>query len=142
ASRLLPPAFLSGGDARYWLGTDNLGRDVLSRMIMGARVSLGVGLGAVVIGSVLGSAIGLIAGYWGGWIDEVLMTLGDIKLAFPNILLAIAVIAVLGPSLVNLTVVLGITGWVTYARIARGVVLKLKHEDFVAAVRVVGGTEP
>jgi peptide/nickel transport system permease protein len=141
ASRLTPPDFLPGGDSRYWLGADNLGRDVLSRMIMGARVSLAVGLGAVVIGGLLGSTIGLIAGYWGGWIDEVLMTLGDIKLAFPNILLAIAVIAVLGPSLVNLTVVLGITGWVTYARIARGVVLKLKNEDFVAAVRVLGGTE-
>jgi peptide/nickel transport system permease protein len=141
-TRLLPPAFLPGGNLEYLLGTDHVGRDVLSRMLVGSRISLGVGVGGVVIGTTLGSLVGLVAGYRGGSVDEALMTIADIQLAFPNVLLAIAVIAVVGPSLPNLVLIVGLTGWVTYARIVRGAVLKLRNEEFVTAVRCVGGTPP
>jgi len=140
-ARLSPPAFLPRGNPDYLLGTDHLGRDVLSRVVFGSRVSLGVGLGGVLIGTVLGSLIGLVSGYWGRGVDETLMTAADIQLAFPNVLLAIAVIAVVGPSIPSLVVVVGLTGWVTYARIIRGAVLKLRNEGFVDAVRAMGGTQ-
>ncbi len=139
SGRLAKPAFLSG-DPTYVLGADGLGRDVLSRMLWGARISLTVGFAAVLVGGLSGSLLGLLAGYFGGWLDETIMTLGDMQLAFPFILLAIAVIAVLGPSLRNLIIVVGISGWVTYARIARAQVLTVKEQEFVTAERAIGGT--
>jgi peptide/nickel transport system permease protein len=127
-----------GGSSRHPLGTDTLGRDVLSRLLHGARISLIVGLAAVLVAGVVGGGLGLVAGYRGGWADDLLMRLGDIQLAFPVLLLGVAVIAVLGASLTNMILVLGASGWVTYARIARGETLSLKERDFVAAARALG----
>jgi peptide/nickel transport system permease protein len=139
--RLLPPAWDQDGDWQYVLGTDHLGRDLLSRIIFGSRVSLAVGVAAVVVGGALGISLGVTAGFFGGRLDEVIMALADMQLAFPTILLAIAIIAVLGPSFTNLVVVIGISGWVTYARIARGQVLSLREKEFVEAIRAQGGNQ-
>jgi peptide/nickel transport system permease protein len=139
--RLLPPAWADDGEWRYVLGTDHLGRDLVSRIIYGSRVSLVVGFAAVLIGGAFGIALGVAAGFLGGRTDEVIMALADIQLAFPTILLAIAIIAVLGPSFTNLVVVIGISGWVTYARIARGQVLSLRQKEFVEAIRAQGGSQ-
>jgi peptide/nickel transport system permease protein len=138
--RLLPPVWAEDGEWQYILGTDHLGRDLLSRIIYGSRVSLAVGFTAVIIGGVLGTALGVIAGFFGGPSDEIIMALADMQLAFPTILLAIAIIAVLGPSFANLVVVIGISGWVTYARVARGQVLSLREKEFVEAIRAQGGS--
>jgi peptide/nickel transport system permease protein len=139
--RLQPPAWLPDGEATYPLGTDQLGRDIFSRILWGARISLAIGFFAVIIGSAFGSVMGLLAGYFGGWLDEVISTLADMQLAFPFILLAITIIAVLGPSELNLIVVVGISGWMTYARVCRGVVLGLREREFVQAVRALGGED-
>jgi peptide/nickel transport system permease protein len=136
--RLTPPMWAQGGSSRHPLGTDTLGRDVLSRLLHGARISLIVGLAAVLVAGVVGVGLGLVAGYRGGWADDLLMRLGDIQLAFPVLLLGVVVIAVLGASLTNMILVLGASGWVTYARIARGETLSLKERDFVAAARALG----
>src|SRR5437762_3269276 len=135
--RLTPPT----GAREHPLGTDTLGRDVASRLLHGARVSLVVGFSAVLVAGVLGVALGLISGWYRGWIDDVLMRLGDVQLAFPVLVLAVAVLAVLGASLLNLIVVLGTTGWITYARIVRGEVLTLRERDFVAAARALGAND-
>jgi len=140
--RLTPPMWAAGGSARYPLGTDTLGRDVLSRLLHGARISLLVGLAAVLIAGAVGVALGLVAGYRGGWPDDLLMRAGDIQLAFPVLLLGVAVISVLGASLTNMVLVLGASGWVTYARIARGETLSLKEREFVAAARALGAPAP
>jgi peptide/nickel transport system permease protein len=143
--RLQPPVWEAGGESEFLLGTDHLGRDILSRMLYGARISLAIGFFAVIIGSLTGSVIGMVAGYAGGWIDEVLMTIADMQLAFPFILLAIAIIAVLGPSKdalpLNLVILVGISGWMTYARVCRGLVLSLKEREFVQSVRALGGSD-
>jgi peptide/nickel transport system permease protein len=139
--RLLAPSWLPGGDPAYFLGSDEQGRDVLSRIIYGARISLTVGFAAVLVGGLLGSVLGLVAGYFGRAVDEIIMTVADIQLAFPFILLAIAVLAVVRPSLTTLIIVVGISGWVTYARIARAQVLGLKEREFVTAVRSSGGND-
>lgn len=136
--RLTPPMWAQGGSAHHPLGTDTLGRDVLSRLVHGARVSLLVGLAAVLVAGVVGVGLGLVAGYRGGWADDLLMRVGDVQLAFPVLLLGVAVTAVLGASLTNMILVLGASGWVTYARIARGEALSLKERDFVAAARALG----
>ena len=125
---------------RHILGTDHLGRDVLSRAIYGARVSLLVGLAAVVVGGIVGASLGLLAGFRGGWTDSVIMTLADAQLAFPFILLAIGIIAVLGPSFPTLIVVIGLSGWVTYARVLRSQVLVLRSREFVDAIHALGGS--
>lgn len=139
--RLSPPMWLDGGDSAHPLGTDTLGRDVLSRLLYGARVSLWIGLTAVMIGAILGVPIGLWTGYRGGWSDDLFMRLGDIQLAFPVLLLGIALLAVLGASLANLVLVLGVSGWITYARIVRGETLSLKERGFVEAARALGAAD-
>src|SRR5437016_2544646 len=139
-ARLAPPT-LAGVDGKaHLLGTDHLGRDVLSRVIFGARVSLTVGFAAVVVGGLLGAALGLLAGFRRGWSDSVVMTLADAQLAFPFILLAIGIIAVLGPSFPTLILVVGLSGWVNYARILRGQVLGLRSREFVDAIHGLGGS--
>jgi peptide/nickel transport system permease protein len=144
--RLKPPIWLAESEPGYILGTDEVGRDILSRMIYGARVSLSVGLIGVLIGSVLGTVLGMLAGYFSGLIDEIIMLLADMQLAFPFILLAIAIIAVLGPDPAGsipwkLIVIVGISGWMTYARVCRGVVLTVKEREFVQSVRALGGSD-
>lgn len=139
--RLTPPAWLEGGSWRHPLGTDTLGRDVVSRLLYGARVSLIVGFSAVVVAGAFGVVLGLVAGYYGGRLDDVLMRLGDVQLAFPALVLAIAVLAVLGAGLVNVVLVLGVTGWVTYARIARAETLSLRHREFVESARALGARD-
>ena len=136
--RLLEPGEPGAGDLTYWLGSDQLGRDVLSRLLYGARVSLLVGVTAIVVGGVLGTVLGLVSGYFGGWVDDVIMRLGDIQLAFPFILLAIMFLVVLGPGLVNMILVLGIGQWVTYARIVRAQTLALREKEYVEAARAMG----
>ncbi len=128
------------GKVEYVLGTDALGRDVLSRLIYGARISLVVGLTAVFIGGAIGIVLGMVAGYFGGWIDDVIMRLADIQLAFPFILLAIMFLVVLGPGVVNLVLILGIGQWVTYARIARGQTISQREKDYVEAARALGAS--
>ena len=128
----------------YVLGSDDLGRDVLSRVLHGSRISLGIGFAAVVIGAVSGTAAGLMAGFYSGesgfrkYIDEVIMGLADIQLSMPSILVAIAIIGSLGPGLIKLTLVIALTGWVTYARTMRGQVLSIKETEYVTAAKAVG----
>jgi peptide/nickel transport system permease protein len=136
--RLVPPMWMEGGSGRHPLGTDTLGRDVVSRLLYGARVSLMVGFSAVVVAGALGLLLGLVSGYYGGRLDDLLMRLGDVQLAFPALVLAIAVLAVVGSGLLNIVLVLGVTGWVTYARIARGETLSLRHREFVEGARALG----
>jgi peptide/nickel transport system permease protein len=141
-ARLAGPT-LEGADGKaHLLGTDHLGRDVLSRTIFGTRVSLIVGFAAVAVGGLVGGVLGLLAGFRGGWIDEVVMTVADAQLAFPFILLAIGIIAVLGPSFPNLIVVVGLSGWVTYARVLRSQVLSLRRREFIDAIQGLGGSVP
>ena len=141
-ARLTAPT-LSASDGRaYVLGTDQLGRDVLSRMMFGTRVSLTIGFAAVLVGGAVGGALGLVAGFRGGVLDEAIMTVADAQLAFPFVLLAIGIIAVLGPSFPNLIIVVGLSGWVTYARVLRSQVLALRQRDFVQAILALGGSVP
>ena len=139
-ARLVRPTLEAADGRAHVLGTDHLGRDVLSRMIFGSRVSLLVGFAAVLVGGLVGSALGLLAGFRGGWTDTVIMTVADAQLAFPFILLAIGIIAVLGPSFGTLIVVIGLSGWVSYARILRSQVLGLRSREFVEAVHALGGS--
>jgi len=122
----------------FILGTDGLGRDVLSRLLYGARVSLVVGLVAVIVGGAVGTLLGMLAGYFGGWTDDVIMRLADIQLALPFILLAIIFLLVLGPGVLNLILVLGIGQWVTYARIARGQTISQREKEYVEAAKALG----
>lgn len=140
ALRLVPPAWAERGVAGHWLGTDQLGRDTLSRIVEGARITLLVSLFAVIVSGVVGIAAGLVAGFYGGRIDAVILRLIDIQLAFPLILLVIAVVAVVGPSLTNLIIVMGLSGWPRFARIVRGSVLTVRHLEFVDAARAVGAS--
>ncbi|MFI2664248.1 ABC transporter permease [Micromonospora carbonacea] len=132
-ARLLPP--LSDG---HLLGTDLLGRDVLSRLIMGTRVALIVALVAVTVSVLIGVVVGLVSGYYGGWVDSVLMRIIDAWLAFPFLLLAIAIVAILGPGLRNVIIALIASGWVLYVRLVRGETLSLREREFVASARMLG----
>ncbi len=140
-ARLSAPSLSAeDGGVPHLLGTDQVGRDVLSRIIHGSRVSLAVGFAAVLIGAITGGTLGLVSGYAGGIVDEAIMLVADAQLAFPFILLAIGIIAVLGPSFTNLIIVVGLSGWVTYARIVRAQVLSLKEREFVVAIQSLGGS--
>ena len=136
--RLAEPLVEGPRGSTFWLGSDALGRDVFSRLLYGARISLLVGVCAIAVGGMIGVTAGLVSGYFGGWIDDVIMRLGDIQLAFPFILLAIMFLVVLGPGVLNLILVLGIGQWVTYARIVRGQTLSLREKEFVEAARALG----
>jgi peptide/nickel transport system permease protein len=138
--RLAPPTLSAADGKAHPLGTDHLGRDVLSRLVFGARVSLIVGFAAVVVGGAVGAALGVLAGFRGGWPDTVIMTLADAQLAFPFILLAIGIIAVIGPSFPTLILVVGLSGWVNYARVIRSQVMVLRGREFVDSIRALGGS--
>jgi peptide/nickel transport system permease protein len=137
-ARFKPPFWADGGSLTYPLGTDNVGRDIWSRIIHGSRISLIVGVCAVGVSMLIGVTLGLISGFWGGRIDSVIMALVDIMLAFPQLILAFAMVAVLGPGIGNIILVLGITGWERYARVVRAEVLALREREFVQAARAVG----
>ena len=137
--RLREPGWQDAHGRVHPLGTDHLGRDILARIIYGSRVALLVGIAAVAISGVLGLMIGLVAGYFGGRVDDFFMRLADIQLAFPFILLAIAIIGVLGPSLQNIIIVIGVSSWVVYARVVRGEVLSIREREFVQAAIALGG---
>lgn len=139
--RLRAPGWQDASGRVHVLGTDHLGRDILARIIHGSRIALVVGFAAVAISGVLGMAIGLVSGYFGGRIDDLFMRLADIQLAFPFILLAIAVIGVLGPSLQNIIIVIGVSSWVVYARVVRGEVLSLREREFVQAAVALGSQD-
>ncbi|WP_082511502.1 ABC transporter permease [Devosia sp. Leaf420] len=136
--RLADPLTEGRRNAFFLLGTDGLGRDVFSRLLYGARVSLLVGICAILVGGTIGVIAGLLAGYFGGWIDDVIMRLGDIQLAFPFILLAIMFLVILGPGVVNIIIVLGVGQWVTYARIVRAQTLSIREKEYVEAARALG----
>jgi len=138
-NRLLPPLSHRDG-VRHWLGTDPLGRDILLRLAVGARISLLIGASAVVIGGTGGTTLGLMSGYAGGRVDRAIMRIGDMQLAFPSILLALAVLAVVGSGLRNVIVVLGVSSWVTYARLVRAETLSLKTREYVLAARAMGAS--
>ncbi len=137
-ARFTPPAWQEGGTLKYPLGTDNLGRDVLARILHGSRVSLLVGCLSVMLAEVAGIILGLISGYYGGRTDSIIMRIADIFMAYPFMLLTISIIAVLGNSIFNLILVLGLSDWVTYARTVRGSTLSLKEKEFVKAARSLG----
>ena len=136
--RLGPPAWMEGGAPAHLLGTDQIGRDLLSRMIYGGRVSLLIGVVAVLISSTIGVLLGLGAGYFGGRLDWTIMTLINVMLTFPFVLLALAVIAVLGPSLINMIIVLGVADWPLYARVIRAETMAIRAREFVLAGRALG----
>jgi peptide/nickel transport system permease protein len=138
ALRLADPMASGPDGSLFLLGSDALGRDVLSRLLYGARVSLLVGIAAIAVGGGIGIVAGLLSGYFGGWVDDVIMRLGDIQLAFPFILLAIMFLVVMGSGVWNLVLVLGVGQWVTYARIVRADTLSLREKEFVEAARALG----
>jgi peptide/nickel transport system permease protein len=140
AARLKPPMWEKGGTSTYPLGTDKVGRDVLSRIIYGARVSLRVSLEAIIISGVIGTTLGLLAGYFGGRIDGFIMRLVDISLGLPIILIALVFVAALGPSFATMNAVITVALWSRYARQVRGEVLSIKQRDFIARARVAGAS--
>jgi peptide/nickel transport system permease protein len=139
--RLNAPGARDAAGRLHPLGTDHLGRDLLARVIYGAQPALLVGFAAVLISGVIGMGTGLLGGYFGGWIDDVLMRLADIQLAFPFILLAIAVIGVLGASLMTIIIVIGVSSWVVYARVVRAAVFSLREREFVQAAQALGSRD-
>jgi peptide/nickel transport system permease protein len=138
AMRFRPPFWQAGGSVAHLLGTDHLGRDVLSRLIFGARVSMVVGFTAVIVAGTVGTALGIISGYLGGWVDQVIMRLTDTWLALPALTFAIFLAAIVGPSEMNIVIILGAVYWTRYARVIRGEVLSLKEREFVRLAVVAG----
>ncbi len=139
-SRLTPPAWMKGGSSTHLLGTDSVGRDILSRIVFGARISMFVAVCTVVIGGSVGSLLGVVAGYVRGKTETIIMRLVDIQLAFPSILLAVALMAILGPSVRNVILVLSLSTWSSFCRVARGQTLSVCQQDFVSAARVLGAS--
>ena len=137
-ARFHPPFWQAGGSTDHLLGTDQLGRDVLSRLIFGARVSMVVGFTAVIFAGVVGTALGILAGYIGGWVDQVIMRITDAWLALPALTFAIFLAAIVGPSMWNIVIILGAVYWTRYARVVRGEVLSLKEREFVRLAVVAG----
>ena len=137
-ARFRPPVWQAGGSMDHILGTDQLGRDVLSRLIFGARVSMVVGFTAVIFAGVVGTVLGILAGYIGGWVDQVIMRLTDAWLALPALTFAIFLAAIVGPSMWNIVIILGLVYWTRYARVVRGEVLSLKEREFVRLAIVAG----
>jgi peptide/nickel transport system permease protein len=140
SKRLIPPAWQAGGSMDHPLGTDKLGRDMLSRIIHGARVSLAVSLVAIFVGGTIGTVLGLVSGYFGGWVDSLLMRLVDISLSFPTILMALVLVAAVGPSFGTVIAVVVVFLWARYARLVRGETLSIKQRDFIARARVAGAS--
>lgn len=140
SDRLLPPAWVESGRAEYLLGTDHLGRDVLSRLIYGARVSLSVGIAAVLVAGTIGTTLGIIAGYVGGIADQLIMRVVDAWMAMPSLVFAIFLAAMVGQSAVNVVLILGLVYWTRYARLIRGEVLSLRERDFVKLAVVTGAS--
>jgi peptide/nickel transport system permease protein len=136
--RLRPPMSVLRDGSTALLGTDQVGRDLLAQVLQGARISLAVGLSTVAAAGLIGLVVGVLAAYYGGWLDAVAMRLADIQLAFPSILLAILIAAVLGPSVTNVIITLSLTRWVTFARVARAAALATKEREFVHAARALG----
>jgi peptide/nickel transport system permease protein len=136
--RLIPPLGMEGASGEHVLGTDRLGRDTLSRLIYGAQISLAVSLVGIVLTGVVGAAIGLLAGFWGAWVDTVCMRLVDISLSLPGILMAVLLSVVFKPSFTNVVIVVIFLLWPSYARLVRGETLSLKQQEFVALARVAG----
>jgi peptide/nickel transport system permease protein len=135
-----PPGFVDTDGHTHWLGTDEQGRDILSRIIWGARISMIVGVVTVLVSGMIGVSIGIVSGYFGGWIDAVCSRILDTLLAIPFILLAISLVAILGPSLRNIILVIALRTWIVYARVVRGEVLSLKEREFVVGAKAVGCT--
>lgn len=140
SQRLKPPGFRGEAGKVYLIGTDHLGRDLLPRLIHGSRVSLLVGLASVVVGGGVGLALGLIAGTYGGRLDTWIMRVADVQLAFPFLLLALALVSILGPGLMNVILVLSLTSWISYAKVIRGAVLSVRNREYVEAGRALGAT--
>ena len=140
--RLKPPGFVDPRSGQtLWLGTDHLGRDVLSRIIYGSRISLIVSLSAVMASAAIGLTLGLLAGFYRGWIESVVMRLVDLQMAFPFILLALSIVALLGPSLQNIIIVFAVTAWPVYSRTIRGMVLSFQEREFIQAARALGSSD-
>lgn len=137
-SRLMPPFWQVGGSLEYPLGTDQAGRDLLSRIIWGSRLSLAIGFGAVLLSGTIGTILGLVSGYVGGLVDTILMALVDIMLTIPTLLLAMALAAVLGPNIINLILVLAILEWAQYTRIVRAATLSIRAQDYILAAKASG----
>lgn len=137
-SRLIPPSWQEGGDPAFLLGTDNIGRDVFSRVVYGSRFSMLIATSAILISAIIGITAGVVAGFVGGKTDSVIMRLVDVQLAFPVIILLIAVVGVVGAGIVPLILVIGITGWAQYARIVRGSTLSISSSEYVEAARALG----
>jgi peptide/nickel transport system permease protein len=139
-STLVPPMWMAGGSGAHPLGTDNLGRDLLARIIWGSRVSAIVGICVVAIGGSIGVTAGLLAGYRRGWVDALIARITDVQLAFPLVLLAVAIVAVVGPGLWTVIAAIGLTSWVQYVRVVRAETLSLREREFIAAAQAAGAT--
>ncbi len=133
-----PANKLQGPSLEYWMGTDNLGRSIWARLVWGARLTLGTATAAMVLILIIGLIVGMVAGFYGGWVDDGIMRLVDIVLAFPSLILILAIAGMLGPSLVNVLIGIVAVGWATYARVVRGMVLSVKELEYVEAARALG----
>ncbi|MBG9654525.1 ABC transporter permease [Cytobacillus firmus] len=140
-SRLVPPSWADEtGESIFFLGADQVGRDLLSRIIHGAKISLMVGFFGVIISMIIGTVLGLISGFFGKWLDDFIMRVADIQLAFPFMLFAIVIMSVLGTGIWKIIIILGLTYWVGFARLIRGEVISLKEQEYVQAAKAIGGT--